>query len=121
MAKGNSAKIPKSNISYDILEIYGYLSKKEDKVLVKISWNGGEPRNEIRRCWKDKDTGELRLGKGIDITDDEFDELIGLMKKRPKPVDFGKIFESSEGIMDKRAAGFRTEDGFVVLRKRNRR
>lgn len=68
-------------------------------------------------CWMD-DAGGLHLGKGIALEDDEIDELIKLLKKRPRPVDFNAIFASSEGIMDKRRAGFRTEDGFIKLTPR---
>lgn len=113
MAKNNQTKV-----ECKIHKIYGYLSDKKDKVFVKVSWNGGEPRDEIRKCWHDKN-GDVHLGKGIDITDDELDTLKELMKNKPRPVDFKSVFDSSIGIMDKRAAGFSTEDGFTVLRKKS--
>lgn len=105
----------RDDISCEITEIYGYLNKKKSKVLVKVSWNGGPERVEIRRCWTDHDD-IFHLGSGIALDDEaEIDELIALLKKRPRPVDFNEIFKTSEGIMDKRRAGYRTEDGFIVL------
>lgn len=104
-------------ITCEIGRIYGYLSEKENKVLVNVAWNGGPMRCELRKCWKDKD-GNLVLGAGIPLDDKEIDELVELLKKKPKPVDFNEIFDTSIGVMDKRAAGFRTEDGFITLRKR---
>lgn len=111
------AKSKKSEVTCDIKEVLGYINKKQNKVLVKVSWNGGPYRTEVRMCWLD-DAGGLHLGKGIALEDDEIDELIRLLKKRPRPVDFNAIFASSEGIMDKRRAGFRTEDGFIKLTPR---
>jgi len=107
----------KSDVTCEIEKVYGFINKKENKVLVMVSWNGGPARVELRKCWK-TDDGELRLGAGIPLDDDEIEELIKLFNQRPKPVDFTDIFKSTAGIMEKRAAGFKTEDGFIVLRKR---
>jgi len=112
-------KDKKSEVTFKIHKVYGFLSAKEDKVFVRVSWNDGEPRDEVRKCWKDKDSGELKLGKGIDLSEEEIDMLKGFCKNKPKPVDFQAVFDSSVGIMEKRAAGFQTEDGFTVLRRRN--
>ena len=107
----------KGEITCNIEKVYGFLNKKETKALVLVSWNGGPTRAELRKCWK-TDDGELRLGAGLPLDDSEIDELIELFKQRPKPVNFDEVFKSSTGIMEKRQAGFKTEDGFVVLRKR---
>lgn len=111
------AKDKKGDVTCRIDEVYGYLNKKETKVLVLVSWNDAPPRVELRKCWK-TDDDQLRLGAGIPLDEDEIKKLIKLLEKRPKPVDFNEVFRSSAGIMEKRAAGFKTEDGFVVLRKR---
>lgn len=112
-------KDKKREVTCKIHKVYGFLSDKEDKVFACVSWNNGEPRDEVRKCWKDKDSGELKLGKGIDLSEEEIDALKSFIKDKPKPVDFSAVFESSVGIMEKRAAGFQTEDGFAVLRRRN--
>lgn len=105
------------DVTCNIERVIGFVNKKETKVLVMVSWNDGPTRTELRKCWK-TDSGELRLGAGIPLDDDEIDELVELFKQRPKPVNFSEVFKSSTGIMEKRQAGFKTEDGFVVLRKR---
>ena len=112
------AKNKSNDITCDIKEVIGYINKKQNKVLVKVSWNGGATRTEVRKCWMD-DQGGLHLGAGIALEEDEIDELVKLLKKRPRPVDFNAIFASSEGIMDKRRAGFRAEDGFIKLTPRS--
>lgn len=111
------AKNKNGEVTCRIEKVYGFLNKKENKVLVMVSWNDGPTRVELRKCWK-TDDDELRLGAGIPLDDDEIDELVELFKSRPKPVNFDEVFRSSAGIMEKRAAGFKTEDGFIVLRKR---
>ena len=112
-------KDKKREVTCKIHKVYGFLTAKEDKVFVRVSWNDGEARDEVRKCWRDKETDELRLGKGIDLSEEEIDALKSFIKDKPKPVDFNAVFESSVGIMEKRAAGFQTEDGFAVLRRRN--
>lgn len=107
----------KAEITYEIEKIYGYIGKKKTQVLAKVSWNGRPARTELRNCWYDKDD-EMRLGKGVVIEDDDVDELIDLLKKMPKPVDFNDIFKEAGGIIEKRAQGFRTVDGYIVLTPR---
>lgn len=112
MAKNN-----KTEVTCHIEKVIGFINKKETKVLVMASWNDGPTRVELRKCWR-TDDGELHLGAGIPLDDDEISELADLFKTRPKPVNFDDVFKSSAGIMEKRQAGFKTEDGFIVLRKR---
>ena len=72
--------------------------------------------------------GELKLGKGIalspaDITSlYDFLDTVGVDYEQPEPefagpvgVDFDELFKSSEGIMEKRNAGYQTEGGFIKL------
>ena len=47
------AKDKKSEVTCDIKEVLGYINKKQNKVLVKVSWNGGPVRTEVRMCWMD--------------------------------------------------------------------
>lgn len=105
-----------NDITFEIKKIHGYLSDKKNKLLLDISWNGEPAKTELRKCWTDKD-GNLRIGAGLALSDDEMEKLMLIWETQLKPVNFNKIFHSSAGITDKRAAGFRTEDGFVVLRR----
>lgn len=117
MAK-DAKKDKRGEITYDVEEVYGYLADGK-KVYAKVSWNGNPGKDELRRCWIDEKTGELKLGKGIDLSEDEVKELMKMIDKKPKPVDFNAIFDSTAGISDKRRSGLTTVDGFVVLRKRD--
>lgn len=109
-----------TTISCTVEKIYGYLSPREDKVFVRVSWNGMPAKDEVRKCWT-SDDGELHLGKGIDLTETEIATLKSLSDSKPKPINFSDIFASSEGIMEKRQAGYSTKDGFIVLRRKEKR
>ena len=103
-------------LSMEIMEEYGMIG--EDKIYASISWNDKAPKDEVRKVWYDKE-GERHIGKGVDLSEEEIDELYELKEKaHPKGVDFDQIFKSTKGISEKRAQGFRTEEGFVVLHKR---
>ena len=120
-----SKKNKDNEISYEIKAVHGYLNKKQNKVLVSISWNGRDPQLEIRSCWMKDD--KLHIGKGISLSDEEIDKLSELLKlaqknkllvyteSGKKAVDFDDIFESSGDILEKRAQGYTTEDGFIKL------
>lgn len=126
MAKGKK----KSDITYKIIKIHYFLDQDCKKVYVRVAWGDMPPRDEVRTCWK-KD-GKLYLGKGIPLTEEEirnlydFCETVGVdfdpdsYKDDNEPgVDFDDIFRQSEGIMDKRNAGYRTKDGFIVLSRKD--
>lgn len=111
----------KSEITCEIKKVYGFLNRNEDKALVNVSWNGAPARIELRRCYRDRDNGELRLGQGIALSPEELSELMEINDRRKAAeVDYGSIFSKSEGIMSKRKAGYRTENGFIRLTKRNK-
>lgn len=114
-----------------ILKKYGYLNDKKSKVVAKVSWNDGTPKINIRSCFM-KD-GELFLGKGVTLDRDEAIQLQTTLKKaladtendeesedkashKPKPVDFNDIFSQASSIVEKRDAGFTTEDGFIKMK-----
>ena len=114
-----------------ILKKYGYLNDKKSKIVAKVSWNDGTPKINIRSCFM-KD-GELILGKGVTLDRDEAIQLQSALKKaladveddeesedktrhKPKPVDFNEIFSQASSIVEKRDAGFTTEDGFIKLK-----
>ena len=71
MAKKNAAEIT--------MEIKKEFGKVGDKLRLNlISWNGGEPKYDLRNWWTDKE-GNLKYGKGITLTAQELGELSGLI------------------------------------------
>lgn len=116
----------KKEFTYEVNKIHAFLNEKHDKVLATVSWNGRDPKLELRTCWTD-DEGELKLGKGLSLNKDEVDVLVEVLssKKLPvitkdgkKAVDFDNIFAASTDIVDKREQGYTTENGFMKLRKK---
>ena len=107
---------------YQIKTIYGYLNEKKNKMVALVEINGTQ-KLDIRSCYEDED-GKLKPSKGISLSKDELKELRKLLKLVPddilgkEPVDFNEIFSSASGIIDKREAGYTTEDGFIKLSKK---
>lgn len=139
MAKVHMNKKKDSNgFSYDIKKEYGYLNEKRNKLVAKVSWNDKDPKIDIRTCYE-KD-GEIKLGKGISLSYEEINTLREILSdidesdedddeeeddrpSSPSPpkrqaVNFEEIFGQATGIVEKREAGFTTQDGFIVLKKR---
>ena len=57
------------------MEIKKEIGKVGDKIRLNlISWNGGEPKYDLRNWWTDKE-GNLKFGKGITLTAQELEEL----------------------------------------------
>lgn len=65
---------------YEVLEKCGVISENGDwkTELRYVSWNGREPKYDIRP-WKDDPDGE-KCGKGITLTGDELETLLGILK-----------------------------------------
>ena len=82
MAFGNYGKRTQaSEINYEVKEIFGKLTdvpEKYNKELRLISWNGGEPKFDIR-AWKEDENGE-KMTKGITLTSEEVENLYKLLK-----------------------------------------
>ena len=73
--------MPKSEISFEIIETVGVLStstKGWTKELNLISWNGREPKYDIREWSSEHD----KMGKGVTLSKDELDALKGILEKR---------------------------------------
>lgn len=73
--------MPKSEISFEIIETLGVLStstKGWTKELNLISWNGREPKYDIREWSSEHD----KMGKGVTLSKDEMDALKGILEKR---------------------------------------
>ena len=68
-----------ADIKYEIIEQIGVLSKSPKgwtKELNKISWNGGEPKYDIRDWAPEHE----KMGKGITMTQEEAKTLYELLK-----------------------------------------
>lgn len=125
------AKTKPKTLTVKIKTIHGYLNQKRNKVVATIKFNDDEPAVNIRKCWIDEDTGELKTGQGIILTESELDALVEILASRDKSgklptvsqdgrkaVNFNSIFESAADIVEKRDAGYTTVDGYIRLSER---
>lgn len=114
-----------------IKKIHGYLNPERTKVVATIKFNDNDPEVNIRKCWFDDATGELSTGQGIILTKREIDALAEILNSRDshgklpevsqdgrQSVNFDDIFASAAGIVEKRDAGYTTEDGYIRLSER---
>lgn len=72
--------MPKSEISFEIIEHIGVLStstKGWTKELNLVSWNGREPKYDIREWSPEHD----KMGKGVTFSKDELDALKCILEK----------------------------------------
>lgn len=70
----------KAEISFEIVEHIGVLStgtKGWTKELNLVSWNGREPKYDIREWSPEHD----KMGKGLTFSKDELEELKGILEK----------------------------------------
>lgn len=68
--------------TYEVLEECGTLStnnKGWEMKLRYMSWNGNEPKYDLR-SWKEDETGE-KCSKGITLTGEELEALLGILKE----------------------------------------
>lgn len=69
-----------ADIKYEIVEQIGVISESAKgwtKELNKISWNGGEPKYDIRDWAPEHE----KMGKGVTLTQDEAKNLLDLLCK----------------------------------------
>ncbi len=67
-------------VKYEIIESFGNLSTTPSgwtKELNLISWNGGEPKYDIRQWAPD----HAKMGKGVSLSREEAEELKQLLTK----------------------------------------
>ncbi len=67
-------------VKYEIIETFGILSTTPSgwtKELNLISWNGGEPKYDIRQWAPD----HAKMGKGVSLSREEAEELKNLLTK----------------------------------------
>lgn len=72
--------MPKSEISFEIVEYIGVLStgtKGWTKELNFVSWNGREPKYDIREWSPEHD----KMGKGLTLSKDELEALKVILEK----------------------------------------
>lgn len=72
--------MPKSEISFEIVEHIGVLStgsKGWTKELNLVSWNGREPKCDLRE-WSPE---HEKMGKGVTLSKEELDALKGILEK----------------------------------------
>lgn len=72
--------MPKVEISFKIVEHIGVLStgaKGWTKELNLVSWNGREPKYDIREWSPEHD----KMGKGLTFSKDELEELKDILEK----------------------------------------
>lgn len=73
--------MPKSEISFEIIETLGVLStstKGWTKELNLVAWNGREPKYDLRE-WSPE---HEKMGKGVTLSKEELDALKGILEKR---------------------------------------
>lgn len=82
MAFKKSTTVTKANEpSYTVLEKHGIIGERSgdwNLELRYISWNGNEPKYDIRP-WKDTEVGE-KCGKGITLSGEEMENLFKILK-----------------------------------------
>lgn len=72
--------MPKTEISFEIVETIGVLStgsKGWTKELNLVSWNGREPKYDLRE-WSPE---HEKMGKGVTLSKEELDALKGVLEK----------------------------------------
>ena len=109
------AKSKTDDLTFKIIKDYGEL--ENNKHLLRISWNDGPERLEIRKVFVTQ-KGETKVGKGIEISRADAEQILRYLDTDPKPVNFDDVFESARGIMEKRDAGLTTDNGYIVLKRK---
>lgn len=86
MGFGNYGKSKASNneVKYEVIQHLGKLTDEEgkyNKELNIISWNGNEPKFDLRPWKIDEETGERKMMKGITLTSEEIEALYNILKE----------------------------------------
>lgn len=69
------------DIKYEVLEECGELTARPKGEAVKLrylSWNGRDPKYDLR-VWSTDDDGNEKCGKGIGLTGEELEELYAVI------------------------------------------
>jgi hypothetical protein len=77
-SKANTKKEP----TYEVIENHGIVGKRSGDWQIELrymSWNGNEPKYDLRP-WADTDEGE-KCGKGITLSGEEMETLYEILTK----------------------------------------
>ena len=77
------------DFKYEVIKECGSCTARENGDVVKlryISWNGRDPKYDLR-VWTKNDDGTERCGKGVGVIGEELEEIYNLI---------GKLMESDE-------------------------
>ena len=80
--KSTNTNKPATEPTYEVLEECGTISSNGrgwETKLRYISWNGNEPKYDLR-SWKEDENGE-KCTKGITLTGEELETLLNILKK----------------------------------------
>lgn len=83
MAIKKSGNTTNNEIKYEVIEKCGVISERNGGYTLElryVSWNGGEPKYDIR-TWKTKDDGTEVCGKGITLSGEELEALGEIITK----------------------------------------
>lgn len=74
--------VKNTTISYEVKEVLGILDSDStmQKELRLISWNGNEPKYDLRNWGTDKD-GNEKCGKGLTMDREEIYSLYNILKE----------------------------------------
>ncbi|WP_147803907.1 YdbC family protein [Alkalicoccus halolimnae] len=70
-----------ADIKYEIIEHLGVLSESSKgwkKELNLVSWNGRDPKYDLREWAPDHE----KMGKGVTLTEEEIKQLVHIMQKK---------------------------------------
>lgn len=71
------------DFKYEVLEECGACTTRSNGDVVKlryISWNGRDPRYDLR-VWSTDDDGNERCGKGVGLAGEELEEIYSIIEK----------------------------------------
>ena len=77
------AKAKTDDFKYEVIEECGSLPARSNGDVVKIryiSWNGRDPKYDIR-VWSTDDDGNERCGKGVGVSGEELEGIYNLIGK----------------------------------------
>lgn len=87
-----------TNISYEIYDNFDFIIEEKGNTFIalrKLSWNGREPKYDIRKWYNTADG--TRADKGVGLSEEGMDELTGILLSQG----FGKTEDILEAIKDR--------------------
>ena len=87
------------DIKFEIHDNFDHIIEEKGNTFIalrKLSWNGREPKYDIRK-WYNTTDGETRPDKGVGLSEEGIDELTNILLSQG----FGKTDEILEAIKDR--------------------